>query len=100
MIYITDFCSSEDNDSVMKKRARSNNGRNNVPCRDNVRVTMMYDLELFDTMLNQLDELKQWCESLENRLGWIEEVIRLSKTGMRVKIPRWYESWLTGKIDT
>jgi hypothetical protein len=100
VISITDFCSSEDNDSVMKKRVRSDNGRNNVQRRDNVRATVIYDLELFDTMLKQLDELRQWCESLENRLGWIEEAIRLSKSGMRIKIPRWYESWLTGKADT
>jgi antibiotic biosynthesis monooxygenase (ABM) superfamily enzyme len=100
VIFITDFCSLEDNDSVMKKRARSNAGKNNVLGRDNGRATVIYDLELFDHMLKQLDELQQWCESLESRLWWIEEAIRLSKSGMRIKVPRWYESWLTGKIDT
>jgi antibiotic biosynthesis monooxygenase (ABM) superfamily enzyme len=84
----------------MKKQARSGDGRNNARGRENGRATVIYDLELFDHMLNQLDELRQWCESLENRLWWIEEAIRLSKNNMRIKIPRWYESWLTGKIDT
>ncbi len=100
VISITDFCSSEENYSGMKKRARSHTEKNNTPDRDSVRATVIYDLEFFDTMLKQLDELRQWCESLESRLWWVEEAIRLSKSGTRIKVPRWYESWLTGKIDT
>jgi hypothetical protein len=88
------------NYSVMKKRKQSYNERNNIIEKDNVRATVIYDLEFFDTILKQLDELRQWCESLESRLWWVEEAMRLSQSGMRMKVPRWYESWLTGKIDT
>jgi antibiotic biosynthesis monooxygenase (ABM) superfamily enzyme len=84
----------------MKKRKQSYNERNNIIEKDNVRATVIYDLEFFDTILKQLDELRQWCESLESRLWWVEEAMRLSQSGMRMKVPRWYESWLTGKIDT
>ena len=84
----------------MKKRTRSNGQENNAPERDSARATVIYDLEFFDMMLKQLDELRQWCESLESRLWWIEEAIRISKSGPRMKVPRWYESWLTGKTDT
>jgi len=84
----------------MKKRTPSNAERNNSSERDSAGATVIYDLEFFDTMLKQLDELRQWCESLESRLGWIEEAIRISKSSTRIKVPRWYESWLTGKIDT
>ncbi|OGW51908.1 MAG: hypothetical protein A2Y81_10695 [Nitrospirae bacterium RBG_13_43_8] len=84
----------------MKKRARSLTEKNNAPDRDNVRAAAIYDVEFFDTMLKQLDELRQWCESLESRLWWVEEAMRLSKGSVRVKLPQWYESWLTGKIDT
>ena len=100
MISITDSFSSNVNYSVMKKRTQSHNERNNTPDRDSVGATVIYDLEFFDTILKQLDELQQWCESLESRLWWVEEAIRLSKSGTRIKVPRWYESWLTGKIDT
>lgn len=89
------------NYSVMKKQKQPLKDKNNTPDRDNSsRATVIYDLEFFDTILKQLDELRQWCESLESRLWWVEEAMRLSKTGMRIKVPRWYESWLTGKIDT
>jgi antibiotic biosynthesis monooxygenase (ABM) superfamily enzyme len=84
----------------MKKRTQSRCDKNNIPDRDGVRATVIYDLEFFDTMLKQLDELRQWCESLESRLWWVEEAMRLSKSSVRVKLPQWYESWLTGKIDT
>jgi hypothetical protein len=84
----------------MKKRALSLAKKSSPPERDSVRATVIYDLEFFDTMLKQLDELRQWCESLESRLWWVEEAMRISKSGMRIKVPRWYESWLTGKIDT
>ena len=100
VISITDFCSSEENYSVMKKRARPHTEKNSTRDRDIFRSPVIYDLELFDTMLKQLDELRQWCESLESRLWWVEEAIRLSKSSVRVKLPQWYESWLTGKIDT
>ena len=100
MIFITDFLSLDVNYSVMKKRKQSNNEKNNTPERDGVRATVIYDIEFFDTVLKQLDELRQWCESLESRLWWVEEAMRLSKSSVRVKLPQWYESWLTGKIDT
>jgi len=83
----------------MKKQTHSHNKRNNTPDRDKVGTTVIYDLKSFDTILNQFDELQQWCESLESRLSWVEEAIRLSKSGTRIKVPSWYESWLTGKID-
>ena len=100
MIPITDSLSLDMNYSVMKKRARSHTERNNTPDRDSVGATVIYDLEFFDAMLKQMDELRQWCESLESRLWWVEEAMRLSKSSVRVKLPQWYESWLTGKIDT
>ena len=100
MIFITDFLSLDVNYSVMTKRKQSNNEKSNTPERDDVRATVIYDLEFFDTVLKQLDELRQWCESLESRLWWVEEAMRLSKSSVRVKLPQWYESWLTGKIDT
>jgi len=58
------------------------------------RATVLNDLEfeLFDNILKQLDELKQWCEDMDNRLKWIEEAIMLSKNGTRIKVPQWYES--------
>ena len=90
----------EENYRGMKKRARSLTEKNNAPERDNVRAAAIYDVEFFDTMLKQLDELRQWCESLESRLWWVEEAMRLSKSSVRMKLPQWYESWLTGKIDT
>jgi len=90
----------EENYRGMKKRARSLTEKKNAPDRDNVRAAAIYDVEFFDTMLKQLDELRQWCESLESRLWWVEEAMRLSKGSVRVKLPQWYESWLTGKIDT
>lgn len=99
MISITDSLCSDVNYSVMKKRTRSDTDRNNTPERDSVGATVIYDLEFFDTMLKRLDELQHWCESLESRLWWVEETIRLSKSGTRIKVPSWYESWLTGKID-
>ncbi len=83
----------------MKKRTHTHNKRNKTPDRDSLGVTVIYDLKFFDTILNKLDELQQWCESLESRLWWVEETIRLSKSGTRIKVPSWYESWLTGKID-
>jgi antibiotic biosynthesis monooxygenase (ABM) superfamily enzyme len=83
----------------MKIRARSLTEKNKAPDTENVRAVAIYDVEFFDTMLKQLDELRQWCESLESRLWWVEEAMRLSKGSVRVKFPRWYESWLTGKID-
>jgi len=100
VISITDSLCSDVNYSVMKKRARSHTERNNTPDRDSVGATVIYDLEFFDAMLKQMDELRQWCESLESRLWWVEEAMRLSKSSVRVKLPQWYESWLTGKIDT
>jgi antibiotic biosynthesis monooxygenase (ABM) superfamily enzyme len=90
----------EENYRGMKKRARSLTEKNNAPDRDNVRAAAIYDVEFFDAMLKQLDELRQWCESLESRLWWVEETMRLSKSSVRMKLPQWYESWLTGKIDT
>ena len=83
----------------MKKQTQTHNKRNNTQDRDSLGVTVIYDLKFFDTLLNKLDELQQWCESLESRLWWVEEAIRLSKSGTRIKVPSWYESWLTGKID-
>jgi len=58
------------------------------------RATVLNDLEfeLFDNILKQLDELKQWCEDMDNRLRWVEEAIMLSKNGTRIKVPQWYES--------
>jgi hypothetical protein len=50
------------------------------------------EFELFDNILKQLDELKQWCEDMDNRLRWIEEAIMLSKNGTRIKVPQWYDS--------
>jgi antibiotic biosynthesis monooxygenase (ABM) superfamily enzyme len=90
----------EENYSGMKERARSLTEKNNATDRGNVRATAIHDVEFFDTLLKQLDELRQWCESLESRLWWVEEAMRLSKGSVRVKLPQWYESWLTGKIDT
>jgi hypothetical protein len=84
----------------MKKRTQSHKERNSRSDRDSIGATVIYDLEFFDTIAKQLDELRQWCESLESRLWWVEEAMRLSQSGMRMKVPRWYESWLTGKIDT
>jgi hypothetical protein len=100
VIFITDFWHVEENYRGMKKRARSLTEKDNAPERDNVRAAAIYDVEFFDTMLKQLDELRQWCESLESRLWWVEEAMRLSRSSVRMKLPQWYESWLTGKIDT
>lgn len=89
----------EENYKGMKKQARSLTERN-TPDGDNVRAAAIYNVEFFDTILKQLDELGQWCESLESRLWWVEEAMKLSEGSVRVKFPQWYESWLTGKIDT
>lgn len=84
----------------MKKRTGSSAEGNNTSRSDIAGATVIYDLEFFDMMLKQLDELRQWCESLESRLWWVEEALRVSKSGARMKVPHWYESWLTGKVDT
>ncbi|MEW6213751.1 MAG: hypothetical protein AB1478_00890 [Nitrospirota bacterium] len=67
--------------------------------RDNERAIVMYDLELFDKIFKELDELRQWCEEIEDRVRWIEEAVRLSKSGAHNKVPQWYKAWLSGKID-
>jgi hypothetical protein len=59
----------------------------------------MYDLEIFEDILRELDKLRQWCEDIEERLQWVEETIRQSRRGVRIEVPQWYKSWLSGKID-
>ncbi len=81
----------------MKKRGQSNSVKKTPLGIDYGRATMVQDLELFDGILKQLDELRQWCEDIEERLWWIEEAVRLSRSCERIKVPQWFESWLKGK---
>ena len=98
MICVTDFHSLYDDDkSVMKKRGQLNTVKKNPLVMDYGRAPMVHDLELFDEILKQLDELRQWCEDIEDRLWWIEEAVRLSKSSERIKVPQWFEAWLKGK---
>ncbi|MEW6001097.1 MAG: hypothetical protein AB1638_00375 [Nitrospirota bacterium] len=59
---------------------------------------MMQDLELFDEIFKKLDELTQLYQDIEDRVRWIEEVVRLSKSGVHVGSLGLYE-WLSGKVD-
>lgn len=99
MIHITDSCLSDNDDSVMKKRKQSDTKKNSLPDINRVRTIVMNDVELFDSIFNQLDELRQWCEDIESRLWWMEEALRLFQRGTGVKVPPWYESWLNKKIN-
>ena len=99
MINITDSCFSDDDDSVMKKRKQSDTKKNNLPGVNRVRTIVMNDVELFDSIFNQLDELRQWCEDIESRLWWMEEALRLFQQSTRSKVPPWYESWLNKKVN-
>ncbi|MGB9716028.1 MAG: hypothetical protein ACPL1G_06445 [Thermodesulfovibrionales bacterium] len=75
----------------MKKR--------HIPLVTNVRTIIMNDIELFDNIFNQLDDLKHWCEDLENRLWYIEESLRLLQNGSRSKVTSWYKSPLNKKAN-
>jgi hypothetical protein len=99
VIDITDFSSSEDDDSVMKKQKQPDNRKSHLLATNKIRTIVMHDLELFDNIFNQLDELKQWCEDIENRLWWIEEAVRLLNSNTRMKGPSWYESLLNKKVN-
>ena len=59
----------------------------------------MYDVEVFEDIFKELDKLRQCCEDIEERLQWAEEAIRQSRSGVRIEVPQWYKSWLSGKID-
>lgn len=82
----------------MMKREQTNSGKNDL-LRDNGRAIVMHEFELFDKIFKELDELRQWCEDIEDRIRWIEEVVMLSKNDKHIKVPKWYETWLSGKTD-
>lgn len=98
MIHITDLQPSDNDDSVMRKRKQSDM-KKNLPCINKVRTIVMNDVELFDSIFNQLDELRQWCEDIESKLWWMEEALRLFQRSSRAKLPPWYESWLNKKVN-
>jgi len=98
VIHITDLQPSDNDDSVMRKRKQSDM-KKNLPCINKVRTIVMNDVELFDNIFNQLDELRQWCEDIESKLWWMEEALRLFQRSSRAKLPPWYESWLNKKVN-
>ncbi|MBE0427081.1 MAG: hypothetical protein IBX72_10625 [Nitrospirae bacterium] len=59
----------------------------------------MHEMETLEDILRELDKLRQWCEDIEERLQYVEETIRQSRSGVRIVVPQWYKSWLSGKID-
>jgi hypothetical protein len=99
VILITDFRPPDEDDSVMRKRRQSDMKKKNLPAVNRVRTIVMNDVELFDSIFNQLDELRQWCEDMESRLWWMEEALRFFQSNSRAKVPLWYESWLNKKVN-
>jgi hypothetical protein len=99
VIHITDFRPLDKDDSVMRKRKQSDMKKKNLPAINRVRTIVMNDVELFDSIFNQLDELRQWCEDMESRLWWMEEALRFFQSNSRAKVPPWYESWLNKKVN-
>jgi len=100
VIHITDVRPSDKDDSVMRKRKQLGDmKKKNLPAVNRVRTIVMNDVELFDSIFNQLDELRQWCEDMENRLWWMEEALRFFQRSSRTKVPPWYESWLNKKVN-
>lgn len=73
--------------------------KKNLPAINRVRTIVMNDVELFDSIFNQLDELRQWCEDMESRLWWMEEALRFFQRSSHAKVPPWYESWLNKKVN-
>jgi hypothetical protein len=73
--------------------------KGHMPFLNRVRTIIMNDIELFDSIFNQLDDLKHWCEDIESRLWYIEETLRLLQNGSRSKISSWYKSTLNKKVN-
>lgn len=85
--------------SVMKKRKQSHIRKSHIPFLKNVRTIVMNDIELFDNIFNQLDDLKHWREDIENRLWYIEDTLRLLQNGSRTKVTSWYKSSINKKVN-
>lgn len=85
--------------SVMKKRRQSYIKKGHMPFMNNIRTIIMNDIELFDNIFKQIDDLKDWCEDIESRIWYIEETLRLLQNGSRSKVTSWYKSSMNKKAN-
>lgn len=73
--------------------------KSHMPFMNNIRTIIMNDIELFDNIFNQIDDLKHWCEDIENRLWYVEESLRLLQNSSRSKTTSWYKPSLNKKVN-